>query len=178
MAEQRSPETARLDAALATDPGLFLAELKTLIQARMGFADAARRTKLNRKSLYRALSPRGNPRFDTLERIVHLLGYRFSVVPLRALDVDDPTTLRMAKKYVWWKAPRAALAGEAHFIAQMMTLGSATDVRWLLSRYSTTDIRRVLRAPPVGVFDLRSWHYWHERLGIRPTPPRPTRAAS
>ena len=175
--KQPPPETVRLNAALASDPGRFLAELKTLIQARMGFADAARHTKLNRKSLYRALSPRGNPRLDTLERVVHLLGFRFSVVPLRSLDIDDPTTLHMAKKYVWWKTPRAALAGEAHFMAQMMTMGSATDVRWLLSRYSTTDLRGVLRAPPIGVFDHRSWHYWHKRLGIRPTPPHPTRTA-
>ena len=69
----------------------------------MGFADAARHMKLNRKSLYRALSPRGNPRLDTLERVVHLLGFRFSLVPLRSLDVDDPTALHMLKKYVWWE---------------------------------------------------------------------------
>lgn len=172
-------ESVRLDlnAALASDPRRFLAELKSLIRVRMGFADAARQTKLNRKSLYRALSPQGNPRLDTLERVVHLLGFRFSVVPLRNLDVDDPTTRQMLKKYVWWKTPRAALQDDAHFIAQMMTIGSATDVRWLLSRYSTTDLRRVLRAPPVGIFDARSWHYWHARLGIQPTPPRPTRGA-
>ncbi len=172
-------ESTRLDlnAALASDPRRFLAELKSLIQARMGFADAARHMKLNRKSLYRALSPRGNPRLDTLERVVHLLGFRFSLVPLRSLDVDDPTALHMLKKYVWWKTPRAALQDEAHFIAQMMTMGSATDVRWLSSRYSTTDLRQVLRAPPVGIFDARSWHYWHKRLGISPIPPRPTRGA-
>ena len=81
----------------------------------------------------------------------------------------------MARKYVWWQPPRRALADRRIFLAQMMTLGSVDDVRWLLARVSEQDLRDVLRDPPVGVFNGRSWHFWHLRLGCEPIPELPAR---
>ena len=81
----------------------------------------------------------------------------------------------MARKYVWWQPPDRALADKLLFLAQMMTLGTADDVRWLLSRVSEEDLRRVLEDPPAGVFNGRSWHFWHLRLGLVPIPEPPAR---
>ncbi len=81
----------------------------------------------------------------------------------------------MARKYVWWQPPGRTLADTRLFLAQMMTLGSVDDVRWLLSRVSEDRLREVLRDPPSGVFNGRSWRYWHLRLGCDPVPELPAR---
>ena len=36
------------------------------------------------------------------------------------------------------------------------------------------ELADALAHAPAGLFDLRSWHYWHRVLG-QPVPPRPTR---
>ena len=81
----------------------------------------------------------------------------------------------MAKKYVWWKTPEETLAEPTLLLAQMMTLGTLEDVRWMLSRTSRDELCAVLRDPPVGVFNGRSWTYWHRRLNGEPIPLLPTR---
>lgn len=47
----------------------------------LGMAELARRTGLNRETLYRTLSERGNPRLDTLDAILRAFGLRLSVQP-------------------------------------------------------------------------------------------------
>ena len=81
----------------------------------------------------------------------------------------------MARKYVWWQSPGRTLADTRLFLAQIMTLGSVEDVRWLLSRVSEDGLREVLRDPPAGVFNARSWRYWHLRLGCDSVPELPAR---
>lgn len=49
----------------------------------LGMAELARRTGLNRETLYRTLSERGNPRLDTLDAILDAFGLRLSVQPAR-----------------------------------------------------------------------------------------------
>lgn len=87
----------------------------------------------------------------------------------------DERAAALARKYVWWQPPERTLEDRRLFLAQMMTLGTADDIRWLLSRVSTADLRRVLRDPPTGVFNHCSWNFWHLRLGLTPTPPLPAR---
>ena len=81
----------------------------------------------------------------------------------------------MARKYVWWQPPDRALADRRFFLAQVMTLGSVADVRWLLSLVPEEDLRGVLRDPPAGVFNGRSWRFWHLWLGCVPVPELPVR---
>lgn len=47
----------------------------------LGMAELARRTGLNRETLYRTLSESGNPRLDTLGAILDAFGLRLSVQP-------------------------------------------------------------------------------------------------
>ena len=97
------------------------------------------------------------------------------VVPLSARLTDDPHARKMARKYVWWQPPEATLADARLFLAQLMTIGTVDDVRWLLSVASADDLRSVLREPPVGIFNARSWSFWHLQLGFEAAPDLPIR---
>ncbi len=60
----------------------LLLALRDIAKAQGGVAELAKRTNLNRESLYRALSEKGNPKLETFESILHGLGFRLSVEPL------------------------------------------------------------------------------------------------
>ena len=90
------------------------------------------------------------------------------------LTSDDQAVL-MARKYVWWQPPERALEERRLLLAQMMTLGTVDDVRWLMARVSTAELRGVLREPPVGAFNRRSWVFWRRRLGLDPAADLPAR---
>lgn len=81
----------------------------------------------------------------------------------------------MASRLVWWKGPDEALADERRFLAQAMTLGTWDDMQIVRSVYGADALRRVLADAPPGVFDRRSWAYWHAVFGIAPLPPLPRR---
>ena len=87
----------------------------------------------------------------------------------------DERSAAMASKYVWWQPAESTLADRRLLLAQMMTLGTVDDVRWLLARVSEADLRRVLLDPPVGVFNRRSWSFWRHRLGLDPAAGPPAR---
>ncbi len=72
---------AYLDAALEDgDPGLIVAVLGDIARAK-GMTQIARRAGLGRESLYKALSPTGNPEFATILKVVHALDLQFHVQP-------------------------------------------------------------------------------------------------
>lgn len=67
---------AYLEAALEDgDPGVITAALGDIARAR-GMTHVARETGLGRESLYKALSPEGNPEFATVLKVVRALGLR------------------------------------------------------------------------------------------------------
>jgi probable addiction module antidote protein len=69
-----------LNAALEEhDPELFLLALRNVAEAQGGVAQLAEKAKLNRESLYKMLSERGNPEFRSLEALLHALGFRLAV---------------------------------------------------------------------------------------------------
>jgi probable addiction module antidote protein len=76
-------ETAALyleEALAAGDDEAFKLALRHVAEARLGdMASLAEATGLNRETLYRTLSTRGNPTLDTLRRILHALGLRVAV---------------------------------------------------------------------------------------------------
>jgi probable addiction module antidote protein len=70
---------AYLNAALEDDdPRVFLLALRNVAQAR-GFSKVATRSTLNRESLYRMLSKRGNPSLQSLGALLESLGFRLAV---------------------------------------------------------------------------------------------------
>ncbi|MGW8257265.1 MAG: addiction module antidote protein, partial [Thermoguttaceae bacterium] len=52
------------------DPTLIIHALGNIARAR-GMTAIARETKLRRESLYKALSPEGNPEFATVLKVIH-----------------------------------------------------------------------------------------------------------
>jgi probable addiction module antidote protein len=71
---------AYLNAALEEDdPELFLLALRNVAEAQGGVAQLAEKTKLNRESLYKMLSERGNPELRSLEALLHAMGFRLAV---------------------------------------------------------------------------------------------------
>ena len=69
-----------LNAALEEgDPELFLLALRNVAEAQGGVAQLAKKSKLNRESLYKILSERGNPEFRSLDALLHALGFRLTV---------------------------------------------------------------------------------------------------
>jgi probable addiction module antidote protein len=73
-----------LKAALQEDsePRVLLVALRRVVQAR-GIAKVARTAGVERESLYRALSARGNPRLSTLAAVTKAVGLRLTVEAAR-----------------------------------------------------------------------------------------------
>jgi probable addiction module antidote protein len=61
------------------DPKVLLTALRRLTQARGGFAKIARAAGIERESLHRALSARGNPRLSTLVAVTRAIGLKLTV---------------------------------------------------------------------------------------------------
>ena len=72
--ETEDDMAAYLEAALQeNDPTLVAAALGDIARAK-GMTQIARETGLGRESLYKALSPEGNPEFATVLKVVRSLG--------------------------------------------------------------------------------------------------------
>lgn len=61
------------------DPKVLLLTLRRLTEARGGFAKVAHAAGIERESLHRALSARGNPRLSTLVAVLHAIGLKLTV---------------------------------------------------------------------------------------------------
>lgn len=83
--------------------------------------------------------------------------------------------LRVAKRMVWFKTPEETLAEPLLFLSYVMTYGTVDDLRVVRARFPDDRLREALRAGIPGVFDARSWAYWHAVLNLGPAPPLPTR---
>jgi probable addiction module antidote protein len=65
------------------DPALVIHALGNIARAR-GMSEIARQSGLGRESLYKALSPDGNPEFATVLRVVQALGIKLNARPSHA----------------------------------------------------------------------------------------------
>ncbi len=61
------------------EPKVLLIALRRLAEARGGVARVAKAAGIERESLYRALSPRGNPRLSTLVAVTRAIGMKLTV---------------------------------------------------------------------------------------------------
>ncbi|MCX6598503.1 MAG: putative addiction module antidote protein [Acidobacteria bacterium] len=64
------------------DPRVFLLALRDVAEANGGFMAVSRRAKLNRESLYRTLSEKGNPSVQSLTAILGAVGLKLSIEPV------------------------------------------------------------------------------------------------
>ena len=80
---RKNPELAAeyLKAALedGDDPGVLMIALRHVAEARGGLAKIAKAAGVERESLYRALSGRGNPRLSTLVAVTKAMWLKLTV---------------------------------------------------------------------------------------------------
>ena len=81
----------------------------------------------------------------------------------------------IAARLFWWKSAQEALADPKRFLAQVMVYGTAEDVVAVRRNFSDAELREVLADAPAGLFDPRSWAYWHLVLGLEPPGELPRR---
>lgn len=71
-----------LEAAFEDGDPAVISDMIGAVARSQGMAEVAVKTGLSRESLYRALSPKGNPKLSTLVEVLAALGMRLSVVPM------------------------------------------------------------------------------------------------
>jgi probable addiction module antidote protein len=81
--------------------GASLLMLRALAEAYGGIGAVAKHAGISRESLYRALSPKGNPTLKTLVAVVNTMGLRLSVV-------EEPPAKKKRAKTAKTKDTRAA----------------------------------------------------------------------
>ena len=72
---------ACLDVALAENDTAFFLETIGMIARSKGMTAISGELNLARESLYRSLSNNGNPSFDTVAKVLNVLGFRLHVLP-------------------------------------------------------------------------------------------------
>ncbi|MDR1453849.1 MAG: putative addiction module antidote protein [Candidatus Margulisbacteria bacterium] len=66
------------------DPAVIQAALGNVAKARRAMSKIARKSGVNRESLYKSLSKNTKPYFGAISSVVNALGYKLTVVPQRA----------------------------------------------------------------------------------------------
>jgi probable addiction module antidote protein len=67
-----------LASAFESEDFATIADAIGIVAKARGMAALARETGLTRQSLYKALSPTGNPEFATILKVTHALGFRLT----------------------------------------------------------------------------------------------------
>ena len=80
LARLKNPEYAAeyINAASEEDREVFLLALRNVAEAQ-GMSALAKKAHVNRESLYRTLSPKGNPQLSTLEAVLEVFGLQIAV---------------------------------------------------------------------------------------------------
>ena len=73
---------AHIDDALATEDPAFIAKCIGDVARARGMTQVANDSGLSRESLYKALSPDGNPEFATILKVINALGLKFAVTQM------------------------------------------------------------------------------------------------
>jgi probable addiction module antidote protein len=109
LKELKDPEYAATYLAQALESGdqaTFLLALRDVVEAGGGVTVVARQAHIQRESLYKALSNRGNPRLTTLQGILKSVGLRIAVTPetetgvrvLPGVPLPHPPTANLANR--------------------------------------------------------------------------------
>ncbi len=87
---------------------------------------------------------------------------------------QDEERQRLARRYVWWREPEAALGELPRLLCQIMALGTARDYVAARRIWGEAAFRDALLGALPGAMDERSWAYWHRHFELpeRPMPKR------
>jgi hypothetical protein len=73
---------------------------------------------------------------------------------------------RIAARVIWWQRPEVSLGNVPRFLMQVMTLGSWSEVQEAREAFGEEAMRNALVNAEPGVFDGKSWTYWHVVFGL------------
>ncbi len=90
-------------------------------------------------------------------------------------EIPDEILLGVARRVVWFQPPQETLQDEVQFLSHVMIYGLPEDVVAVRDAYGDEAFRNTLRNAWPGIFDPRSWFYWHTVLDMLPVPPLPVR---
>jgi hypothetical protein len=90
-------------------------------------------------------------------------------------EKDTERLAFIARRVCWWQSADATLADTPRFLCQVMVFGTWEDICVVLDHHGKAAFRVALGSAPPGLFDNRSWHYWHHRLHLLPVPLMPQR---
>ena len=93
---------------------------------------------------------------------------------IKSID-KSPEMMVIARRLMWSEEPGDALEMPSLFLAHVMVNGLLEDVLKVEEAVGIEAFADVLRSAPAGVFDPRSWSYWHLKCGLWPPPPLPER---
>jgi hypothetical protein len=82
---------------------------------------------------------------------------------------------RAAARCVWFEQPETAIEDVPRLAAYILTYGTLDDVAALRAQITLEQLQILLSAAPPGIFDSRSWSYWHVMTGHDDPPPLPQR---
>ena len=89
----------------------------------------------------------------------------------------QPGLIKVARRLIWWQSPEQALKNGPRFLAQVMSIGTWSDIKLVGQLLGESAFEEVINHAPAGVFSPRRWNYWHVRLGKGPAPRLPKRFA-
>jgi hypothetical protein len=82
--------------------------------------------------------------------------------------------IEVAQRVFWWGDAEKWVQDMWRFAAQVMTFGNFDDVRLTLQLLGDKTFVDALKSAPAGVFDPKSWTFWHAYYRL-PLPPLPER---
>jgi hypothetical protein len=81
----------------------------------------------------------------------------------------------LAGRLIWWQPPAEAVRDGQRLLAQVMAYGTTEDLAVARRHFPASAFCAVLAQPPPGLFDPRSWAYWHVVFGLDPSRELPRR---
>jgi probable addiction module antidote protein len=97
----KDPEYAAAYLNAARKEGIFLLALRDVAEAHK-ISKVAEQAAVNRESLYRVLSAKGNPTKDTFDKVLNVLGLDYDIVPKAVLTgyLRDPQPKQSAARTI------------------------------------------------------------------------------
>ncbi len=81
---------------------------------------------------------------------------------------QDGERERLARRYVWWLEPGAALGDVPRLLCQIMAFGTARDYVAARREWGEGAFKDALRTARPGALDERSWVFWHRHFELPP----------
>jgi len=93
----------------------------------------------------------------------------------RAPKPGEERIAQIARRIAWWQSREKTLARPLDFVGRVMASGSMDEIRDVEEFFGRRVLCQALENASPGVFDRRSWNYWHLVLGLERSVPLPVR---